>query len=675
MNKKLLFLFFLVLYTGNLLSQDPIPVERSDNKIILEGSVYYLHIVRAGQTLYSISRAYNLKEIDIERENPGVTSILKPGQILKIPMRELPEKTSSPERDTTKYLLHTFKKGETLFSLSRIHNTTVDELLKINPDIDPSTIKEGQIIYIPKSPSPVLQADEYIYHKVRRKETLYSISRRYGLSVDELKKHNPELYTSTLKTGTILNIPRYRDKAVAGPVMIQPERPQEDMIGITDTVIEPEVREYDDILSVYDDLPESGHKKAIDVALLIPFNFSASTDLSGNNNKASSGSTQSPDVLNQKPAASNYLDFLGGTLLAVDSLKKNGISVNLKVFDTKRDQLRMSSIIASGELNDMDLIIGPFSSSNAEIVSEFSFEKKIPLVIPFLSPANLINNNPYMFQLSTSTNTELNGIAEYMAHFDDCKIIILYTNDNDEYERASYLRSRLVQDFKESYVFRTPDIEDIFYDTSVKTDLSALISSTLSPNKKNMVIIPSTNEAFVYVAATQLFFQLKNFNIELYGMPQWSVFQNIDLLYLHALNLRFLSSYYFNYNNPAIKNYLYKFRKEFGIEPVTLTRKGANYAILAYDLSWFFINALNDYGKALFFHAEQLKYDLLMNSFQFKKLSPWSGFENTSLKVVRYTPELNVIQENFIFRNKIGYNIMQIKEEKEEEEETENQNF
>ena len=426
------------------------------------------------------------------------------------------------------------------------------------------------------------------------------------------------------------------------------------------------------MLSVYENIPERRTNKTINAALLLPFNFIDIPDtMQIDNIKLSETKTKSSgstgDVSYKRPGSTNYLDFLSGSLLALDSLKSLGISVNLKVFDTQREPSRVRSIIESGKLNDADIIIGPVLLSNAEIISEFSVRKKTPLVIPFLSSENLINNNPYLFQLSTSTPGELNCIAEYIAKYNDYASQLSIPMTIMSLNWQIILSQSLKQRFAEKMTGIIPEIKEIIYDPAIKMDLSAELLSTLSQDKKNMVIIPSTNEAFVYVAVTQLFFQLKNYQIELFGMPQWSVFQNVDLQYLHALNLRFLTSYYFNYNDPDIKNYLGKFRKEFGTEPVSLTRKGCNYAFLGYDILWHFMNAFHEYGNKYFKHCRANNYDLLMKFFPVKKYSAHSGFENTSLKVIHYTPELNITYENFSFNYTSGYEKVNIIETEEVE--------
>jgi LysM repeat protein len=77
--------FALLCLNIALMAQEPVSVTRSDNKVILEGKIYYVHIVKAGQTLYSIARAYNVSEKEIMIENPGISADLAIGQVLKIP--------------------------------------------------------------------------------------------------------------------------------------------------------------------------------------------------------------------------------------------------------------------------------------------------------------------------------------------------------------------------------------------------------------------------------------------------------------------------------------------------------------------------------------------------------------------------------------------------------------
>jgi len=141
-------LFFIV--PGESIAQEIHPkVERSSEKVIIGGKIYYIHIVKKGETLYSISKAYGVSEKVISQENPVLVTGLQPDMVLKIPYVEKREKGSAPEKTGEKYILHTMKEGETLYSLSRQFHVSVDEILKLNPGLKVDDIPLGAEVRIP----------------------------------------------------------------------------------------------------------------------------------------------------------------------------------------------------------------------------------------------------------------------------------------------------------------------------------------------------------------------------------------------------------------------------------------------------------------------------------------------------------------------------------------------
>ena len=644
-SKFLLILLFSLIHLFSY-SQEPVPVQKSDNKVIIEGKIYFLHVVKAGQTLYSISRAYGLKENEVEKENPGALTGLQIGQVLKIPQVELQQKEHAETRDTSKYIHHILSKGETLFSLYRKYDVPVHEIEKVNPGIDPSDLKIGQIIFIPKTDIDTEpELTEYESHRVRRRETIYGISRMYGITEEELKQHNPELYESGLRMWQVLKIPVHKPPET----IITDEVADHEEDIITDPM-EP------DLYSIYDadTIDDFSFRKVINVGYLIPFNYIKDSDtvpdLSADavTLESARGRSSNPaDEITAKPLSVPFLEFMEGSFLALESLKKSGLSVNVKVFDTQRSPSEVRSIIASGELDKMDIIIGPFFSFNVEILSAFSREKKIPLIVPFHDSDSLLAGNPYLFQLNPSFKTEAEAIAEYTAHQQGSQIILLYSNDQTEIKRADHIRNNIIRSYRKHFPYRYPVIRELVYDQEFKTDLTSILSDTLSKVTKNLVIVPSTNEAFVSIAVTQLFFQLKDYDIELLGMPHWSVFQNIELLYIHRLNLSFFSPYYFSYDSADINDFLSRWRRFYAAEPASATRKGCNYAFLGHDITWHFLTAYKEYGRRFILHTEKFQTDLLMNSFRFKKSSYYSGFDNISLRLIRYNPDFSILAKDF----------------------------
>ncbi len=161
-------------------AQVPVPVEISKQKIASEGRVYYIHEVVKGQTLYSISKAYNVTVDQISRENAIEANGIREGQILRIPASA---SSQSAQKETV-----------------------------VNPKEQPGTQSAGKGTTTaagtgaPVPVNPASQDERYIYHRVRKGETLSTIANEYGISVRDLKRANKGLLFP--HEGDTLMIPR-----------------------------------------------------------------------------------------------------------------------------------------------------------------------------------------------------------------------------------------------------------------------------------------------------------------------------------------------------------------------------------------------------------------------------------------------------------------------------------
>lgn len=145
---------FSALFTVPILSQ--VVVERSKDKVIISGVQYYMHTVRKGETAYSIARAYNVTVEELVKENPPAVYGIRDGQSLKIPVRPetlKPETTvRQPElkRDDSRYIYHKLSQGETIYSLSRAYGVTEKEIVDSNTGIDITKLPVGAEIAVPR---------------------------------------------------------------------------------------------------------------------------------------------------------------------------------------------------------------------------------------------------------------------------------------------------------------------------------------------------------------------------------------------------------------------------------------------------------------------------------------------------------------------------------------------
>ena len=123
-----------------------------------------------------------------------------------------------PSQET--YRSHTVEKGETVYSIAQQYGVTEEAIYRLNPDAK-NGISTSSVLILP-APGNELVVKEFKKHKVKRKETLYSISQQYGVSVDDIKKYNKHLYASELKKGEKIQIPVFEKKSILTDIKIEP---------------------------------------------------------------------------------------------------------------------------------------------------------------------------------------------------------------------------------------------------------------------------------------------------------------------------------------------------------------------------------------------------------------------------------------------------------------------
>lgn len=354
------------------------------------------HTVAPKETLYSLARQYSVSVSDLEKANPELKDGLKIGQLLQIPKAGAEEKLSKKEerkadREAKKEakqeaksqviepvsngnLVHEVVPKDTKYGISRKYGITLEDLEKANPILKTDSLKIGQKIVIKgakvsenpsvqTSQNPVASAsnqingdEKYTIYQVKPKETVYSLSRQFGLSQNGLLALNPELENG-LREGMSLKVPK--------AVMHSP------------------------INKNFTDLTKSISKKnRKEMVLLLPFNIS----------KIESDTTANVSVRLKKDNFLNMtLDFYSGALMAIDSAKTLGLNIDVKILDSQENKNATAVNMAFAEKNLMntDVVIGPFYQSHAEKTAQFLNAKNIPVISPLSKDNSMVYSNLY----------------------------------------------------------------------------------------------------------------------------------------------------------------------------------------------------------------------------------------------------------------------------------------
>lgn len=638
----ILYIFVLIFIFQNITvfpQEQTIRVVRSSEKVIINGKLYYIHTVLKGQTIYAISRAYGVTENDITDENPGISvESIKPGNALKIPIKTYIQESEDgdDELDKNDFHYHKVKRGQTLFFISRKYNVPESIIYRYNDKIK-TGLKTEQIIKIPKKKAlqKIMQTrdweENFYFYTVSKNDSLYTISEKFGVPISEIINYNDELRWG-LNTGQIIKIP------IPGVLYIDTLQAIADSVALL-------LEKYTSPLSAYQCDSIRGFKDSITVALLLPFFTKEFIEVQEFENDTSLIKDEYYYEACKRKASIgvNFIEFYEGILLAVDSLKNSVNSIKVIVKDTERDTNKVKRIINELKLFNPDIIIGPVFPENVELVANFARENQIVVVSPLSTRNDLIENNPFIIQVIPSWKTELDAWADHISQYYDKNIILVHDNDSNNLEEIDFFREKLFSRFYSDSTYKYIIYKEVrFNDT-----LSDNILYALTEDKDNMVFISSTNEAYVMDAVNKLRRYQKDYGIRVFGYPVWQTWSNIDIEYLHDLQLNIYAPFYINYGANHTKSFINKCRRIYNYEPHIVMAKGYNYCFLGYDIAMYFLTALKDYGNIFPRCIEHLRIDLLLSDYIFIRKDTYSGLENISISILNYNNNHTVNKVNY----------------------------
>ena len=198
---RLLLVFLAVFFVTNLIAQDKSNVK------------FTFHTVSKGETSYGIAKKYQIDLNEFFNYNPSASNGLSKGDTLKIPIKTFVNQTIDNEIDSS-IKIHKVLPGETLWSIAKVYGIRLPTIKAYNK-LSTNELSESQLLLIPNIQSdtsnmvqplfkhvdhPMLKkCDTLIIHKVKKKETLYSISKKYTVGLDQIIKNNPILNEFGLK--------------------------------------------------------------------------------------------------------------------------------------------------------------------------------------------------------------------------------------------------------------------------------------------------------------------------------------------------------------------------------------------------------------------------------------------------------------------------------------------
>ncbi|MFS4415145.1 LysM peptidoglycan-binding domain-containing protein [Maribacter sp. 2307ULW6-5] len=503
---------------------------------------YEKYTVAPKETRWSIAHKYGISLDSMITLNPDLAktgSYLAEGQVLLLPKIA---GSSVGDQQTQLYTSYTVPAKMNFYRLEKEFGVASDEIIRLNPEItELGGLKEGMVIRIPekKTGTGEINTENYLFYEVKPKQNEFRLTRKFGLSWRELVALNPELKDG-LKAGMVLKLPKGQvgDFEVRNSLIL-------------------------DKISLLDSINVQNRPK---VLFMLPFRLNL-LDMA---NKTSVAST-----INRRRSLQFSLGVYSGALVALDSIKSLGVSVDVKVLDNELSLERTKALLAAEKLWDYHAVVGPVDANSLKEVSVQAARHKVPVLSPGSAQSNISLGNVFfsytaapvlrerMLAYVEAQREEQNVLiiadgehndvaAEIMAKFPDAKRISVKEEDKNIGINRDKLAAMLSKDH-ENWVF-------------VETENFQLISSVVS-------ILNAFHDTALDVEKNP---QGEKIQVRMFTTDKNDSFENDILSATHLSNLNFTYPSVFREvpNNSFVKRY----QKRFGSEP-------DRYAVWGFDLT------------------------------------------------------------------------------------------
>lgn len=466
---------------------------------------------------------------------------------------------------------HTLQPGETLYQLSRKYGVSVMQILGCNPTVVPDSVRAGDVVLIPSS--GVADGGCREMHRIQKGETVWGIARKYGLTVDELLAANPQVESSDykLKKGKMLCIPYPAAQAGA------------ENGGAADAGATAAARPLD----------------KINVAMLLPFT-------------------------SEKGEGERSIEYYRGFLMAVDKIRQEGTSVSVFAFDEPSDDSQLTAVFEKMRQYGVHLIVGPVYPGHFGSVAAFAAGEGVKVCVPFSSKLQDVATNPQLFLLNAPEQSKAAFAGELVQRtFPDVDLVVVRTGRSNEAVFASALAGLVLsRGGRQMYVnegFSAAELEGVLLEGR---------RTILLPDASDKAAF---SRIFPAVAAYREAHPAAQ--VSLMGYPDWLTYAGGSVAELHKADTYVCTHSYYNSRQAATVSFEASYRQWFktGMLDV-LPRMG----LLGYDSGLSLLKGLSVYGMD--FAAQAVDVPALQSQVRFRRYAGEGGYVNDCTMLIHFQP-------------------------------------
>ncbi len=604
------------------------------------------HKVEKGETINQIAQKYNVTPYDIYQLNPDAQSGLKPNSVLLIP------KKGNTKKPISKVITHKVEPKETLFGIEKKYGVTDEAIKKANPDLEKLGLQIGQTLVIPSNTAPkttIPTPEKTIYHEVLPKETKYSIAKKYGITIEELEKRNPEIIPS-LTIGQKLVIKGTAPKVATVAPQKEIVKPIVPKINYIDYTVKPKETLYSlskmaglsqdelvilnpalangveigmqikvpesssipqeaEVKKVYAAMSVNSRNERKKLVLLLPFNL---TKIEGDTVNSIVTRLKKDKFLNMT------LDFYSGALMAIDSAKSIGVPVDVSIFDSQetKSSSNISTLYQQNNLETADAIIGPFYQNNVEKMAALLSKTNVAVISPLSKDVG--ESFPNLYQAIPTADALKRAVFDYMIAKGGNIIAVV---DKKKESATQFIQQN----------YSNVQFAGLQENGSLS---AASLKSLFVKDKMNYVVLASENTGMIKTTMAAMMSVMASYNVELV------IFEPNETLDTDEINFENLTKLKLMYPSITRENesaealiFEKEYRKQNKILPST-------YATRGFDVTFDTMMRLSQ-GKSYQETVDSTASEQVDNKFEYYK-KPEGGYTNKGIYILYYDTDLTI---------------------------------
>lgn len=540
---------------------------------------YISYEIKKGETLKSIAKNYNLSTRDLSKLNPGVSRKPALGTVIIVPNKNYGKVTTVVKKEDNLYKV---QPKETLFGISKKHGITIEELKAANPTLSDG-LKIGMNLVIPKPAETQLKDTiNYVLHKVIKDDTVFNLTKRYHVSKEALYLLNPALKNG-LNLGMLLKIKPIEVEEIE-------ETPSDSLLVFEEKLI----------LS-----------KEIKVALLLPYQLNKLND-----SIVVESFTKSNSLVNIAT------DFHLGAKMAIDSLKRKGLKINASYFDTENSNQKLQLLLSRNQnFNTTDIIIGPLFFDKAHWVSK---RTNAEVIAPLPSKKQDELNATNLIKTAPNRASHQQRLLEHMETIYKGENVLIINDGKATTQTQLWQMVNKIKTFDSIQTVTVIKPEEGYINrTKFLTKLDSISS--------NWVVLISDENVTTSTTINNLKGFADRIDISLFALNKGKNFDNIDNSFLGKLNFTYPTSEFLNTENPETSKFYESFKEQNAAYP-------SKYAIRGFEVTYDAIVRLAS-SKNINESFTSGASTRVFSKFNYIK-NTLGSFENNGLFLVQYHEDL-----------------------------------